>query len=124
LTLSTGYPRLDNACQAGFREQHMKPAIRDGKPTTVTVEMPVVWKLTLPGQVPINVDPKNMPRIGRKYYPAESMRLHEDGICVVKVKVSAGGDVQALSLTHSTGFPGSIKRVWMPSTMGGCCRQP
>jgi TonB family protein len=104
LTLSTGYSRLDNACLAGFRGQHMKPAIRDGKPATVTVEMPVVWKLASPGQVPIKVDPNNLPRIGRKYYPAESMRVHEEGLCVVKVRVSAYGDVQALSLTHSTGF--------------------
>jgi TonB family protein len=46
LTLSTGYPALDEACLAGFRGQHMKPAIRDGKPATITAEMPVVWKLS------------------------------------------------------------------------------
>ena len=104
LTLSTGFPRLDDACLAGFRGQHMKPAMRDGKPATVTAEIPVVWKLNSPGRVPIKVDPKNLPRIGRNYYPIESVRLHEEGLCVVRVKVSASGDAQTLSLTHSTGF--------------------
>ena len=104
LTLSTGYPRLDEACLAAFQGKHIKPAIRDGKPTTVTLEMAVNWRLTVPGRAPIKVDPNNRPRIGQKHYPAESARLHEEGVCVVKVKVSAGGEVHELGLTHSTGF--------------------
>jgi TonB family protein len=104
LTLSTGYPALDEACLAGFRGQHMKPAIRDGKPATITAEMPVVWKLSSPNELPIRIDTTNPPRIGRKNYPPESVRLQEEGVCVVKVKVTARGDIQTLGLTHSTGF--------------------
>jgi TonB family protein len=104
LTLSTGYPALDEACLAGFRGQHMKPAIRDGKPATITAEMPVVWKLSSPNELPIRIDTTNPPHIGRKCYPPESVRLQEEGVCVVKVKVTARGDIQTLGLTHSTGF--------------------
>jgi protein TonB len=53
----------------------------------------------------IRVNPNNLPRTGGKYYPAESVRLHEEGVCVVKVSVSAQGDVKVLGLTHSSGFP-------------------
>ena len=104
LTLSTGYPRLDEACLVAVRGKHIKPKIRDGKPTTVTLEMPINWRLTAPGKAPIKVDPSNRPRIGQEYYPAESTRLHEEGVCVVKVNVSARGEVHELGLTHSTGF--------------------
>jgi TonB family protein len=121
LTLSTGYPRLDSACLAGFQGQHAKPAIRNGKPATITLEMPVVWKLGSPGQVPIKVDQGNLPRIERKYYPAESVRLREEGVCVVKVKVAAHGDIRVLRLTHSTGFA-SLDQACLGMTVG-CCRQ-
>lgn len=48
LTKSTGYPRLDQACVDGFKGAHMRPAIRDGKPVTLTKEIPVKWTLNEP----------------------------------------------------------------------------
>jgi TonB family protein len=48
LTKSTGYPRLDQACVDGFKGAHMRPAIRDGKPVTLTKEIPVNWTLNEP----------------------------------------------------------------------------
>src|ERR1700722_1633534 len=90
---------------SSIQGKHIKPAMRDGKQATTTLEMALVWRLTFPGHVPIKVDPNNRPRIGKKYYPAESMRLQEEGVCVVKVTVSAHGEVHPLELTHSTGYP-------------------
>ena len=104
LTLSTGYPALDEACLAGFRGQHMKPAIRDGKPATITAEMPVVWKLSSPNELPIRIDTTNPPRIGRKYYPPESVRLQEEGICPASGRT--GSDCRIVKSTRRRGGRG------------------
>ncbi len=48
LTKSAGYPRLDQACVDGFKGARMRPAIRDGKPVTLTKEIPVKWTLNEP----------------------------------------------------------------------------
>jgi TonB family protein len=38
-------------------------------------------------------------------YPAESKLLHEEGVCKVKLTVTADGAVRDVSLTKSTGYP-------------------
>jgi protein TonB len=43
---SSGFPRLDEACLKGVKDQRMKPATEDGKPVETTVSLPIVWKLT------------------------------------------------------------------------------
>jgi protein TonB len=43
---SSGFPRLDEACLKGVKDQRMKPATEDGKPVETTVALPIVWKLT------------------------------------------------------------------------------
>jgi periplasmic protein TonB len=43
---SSGFPRLDEACLKGVKDQHMKPATEDGKPVETTAALPIVWKLT------------------------------------------------------------------------------
>lgn len=53
---------------------------------------------------PVQVDPTHPPQIGAAYYPPESVRLHEEGICNVKVLVAADGTVHDISLTLSTGY--------------------
>lgn len=45
LTLSTGYPRLDQACLDTFIHGGLLPASVDGAPVTTTVEIPTTWKL-------------------------------------------------------------------------------
>jgi protein TonB len=43
---SSGFPRLDEACLKGVKDQRMKPATEDGKPVETTAALPIVWKLT------------------------------------------------------------------------------
>jgi len=43
---SSGFPRLDEACLKGVKDQRMKPATEDGKPVETTVALPIQWKLT------------------------------------------------------------------------------
>jgi protein TonB len=43
---SSGFPRLDEACLKGVKDQRMKPATEDGKPVETTASLPIVWKLT------------------------------------------------------------------------------
>jgi protein TonB len=43
---SSGFPRLDEACIKGVKDQRVKPATEDGKPVETTIGLPIVWKLT------------------------------------------------------------------------------
>jgi protein TonB len=43
---SSGFPRLDEACLKGVKDQRVKPASEDGKPVETTIGLPIVWKLT------------------------------------------------------------------------------
>jgi TonB family protein len=46
LTLSTGYPRLDEACLKAFLSGGLLPATEDGIPVSTTLEIPITWKLS------------------------------------------------------------------------------
>ena len=50
-------------------------------------------------------DPNHPPHQGADYYPAESMRLHEEGTCKVRMMVAADGTIRNISLTQSSGYP-------------------
>lgn len=76
ITYSTGFPSLDDACLRGVRGNHMRPAVRDGKPISLTVELPINWRIETPGYVPIRRDPQHPPRTGTAYYPAAAAQLH------------------------------------------------
>jgi TonB family protein len=45
LTKSTGYPRLDQACAEALIHGGLLPATEDGKPVTITLEIPITWIL-------------------------------------------------------------------------------
>jgi len=103
ITYSTGFPSLDDACLRGVRGNHMRPAVRDGRPITLTAKLPINWRINTPGYVPIRRDPQHPPRIGTAYYPAAAAQLREEGTCVVKVSVSSRGEIHDIVLRHSTG---------------------
>jgi TonB family protein len=44
-------------------------------------------------------------RLGEQYYPPESRRLGEQGTCLVKITVTAEGEIRDVTLTKSTGYP-------------------
>ena len=50
-------------------------------------------------------DPTREVRVGVEFYPPESRRLHEQGLCIVKITVHADAGVSDISLTRSTGYP-------------------
>jgi TonB family protein len=104
LTLSTGYPRLDDACVSAFVDGGLLPATVDGSPVDKTIEIPIIWRLPPVKPWP-KVDLTNPPHIGEAYYPAESKRLGEQGKCKVSVTVTAGGKIRNIKLTESTGYP-------------------
>ena len=46
ITVSSGSPRLDQACLNAYRSAHFIPATENGIPVVDTVEMPVNWRLS------------------------------------------------------------------------------
>ena len=78
-------------------------------------------------RTPVKMDPKRPPKIGEMYYPQDSVRHHEEGKCVVRMEVSADGDVLAEQLLVSTGFPhldsacvlAFLGGHFLPATLGG-----
>jgi TonB family protein len=74
LTKSSGYPRLDQACLNGFRGNHMRPAIRNGQPVTMTKEIPVRWALSASSTLPIS---------GPVKPDVEISCIRQDGLCDV-----------------------------------------
>jgi TonB family protein len=51
----------------------------------------------------VRPDPAHPVRLGENY-PAESKRRHEEGVCKVKLTVTADGTVNDVTLTKSTGY--------------------
>jgi protein TonB len=45
LTISSGFPRLDEACLKAFRLERFLPATQGGKPVIATIELPINWRL-------------------------------------------------------------------------------
>jgi TonB family protein len=52
----------------------------------------------------VRPDPAHPLQLGENY-PAESKLLHEEGVCKVKLTVTADGAVRDVGLTKSTGYP-------------------
>jgi len=50
------------------------------------------------------VDPAYPPRVGEAYYPKDSKRRGEQGICIINVTIDARGTVTGVTLTSSTGY--------------------
>lgn len=55
-------------------------------------------------RTPVRTDPSR-PFHLENDYPPESKLLHEEGVCKVKMTVTADGSVRDFSLTQSTGYP-------------------
>ncbi len=53
---------------------------------------------------PVRFDPAHPLKIGAEFYPAESVKLQEEGKCVVKVVVDASGDLHDPRIATSSGF--------------------
>jgi outer membrane biosynthesis protein TonB len=45
LRVSTGFPRLDQACLLTYRGARFLPATERGKKIVSTIELPIAWKL-------------------------------------------------------------------------------
>ena len=50
-------------------------------------------------------DPWHPVRVGTDYYPPESVRLREQGRCLVRITIAANGDTRDAFLVHSSGSP-------------------
>jgi periplasmic protein TonB len=44
LRVSTGFPRLDQACLLAYRGARFLPATENGKKIVSTIELPITWK--------------------------------------------------------------------------------
>jgi TonB family protein len=58
----------------------------------------------VPGRTPAKIDQEHPLRIGEDFYPIESRRLNEEGMCVVRVEVDIDGHIRATQLISSSGF--------------------
>lgn len=86
------------------------PATADGKPVSTWTDVPLYLGHGVPiGKIP---DYSMIPHFDRDYrlnvgpdnYPAESLEMHQEGICAVHVPVTADGTPGDVSLSLSTGF--------------------
>jgi TonB family protein len=105
LLSSSGFPRLNEACLAGFANGRLIPATVDGKPVAAWISIPVTWKLngktfTTTPQIRHDYQLK----IGPDDYPPISRKLHQEGDCVVHVDVGLDGRVSHVAVTKSAGF--------------------
>lgn len=80
-----------------------------------------------PTKKPARIDLKHLPHVGSDYYPKESVRHGEQGICLLALFIKADGSVPAAQLLTSTGYPDldkacieSLIHVTMiPATLNG-----
>jgi TonB family protein len=105
LLSSSGFPRLNEACLAGFANGRLIPATVDGKPVAAWISIPVTWKLngktfTTTPQIRHDYQLK----IGPDDYPPISLKLHQEGDCVVHLTVGVDGTPSNLAVTKSTGY--------------------
>jgi periplasmic protein TonB len=56
-------------------------------------------------RVPPRQDPRHPLQIGEEYYPDQSKRLGEEGLCKVELQVAVDGRVLTSVLKESSGFP-------------------
>jgi TonB family protein len=113
LLSSSGFARLDQACFASLVDARLIPATENGKPVVSWDLVPVTWSLNTRPPVPDkHPDLSPIPQIkqdyqlkvGPDFYPPESRKRKEKGICVVHVYVAADGSSSNVTLTQSTGF--------------------
>ena len=113
LLSSSGFARLDQACFASLVDARLIPATENGKPIVSWDLVPVTWSLNTRPPVPDrHPDLSPIPqvkqdfqlKVGPDFYPPESRKRKEKGICVVHVYVAATGSASNVTLTQSTGF--------------------
>jgi TonB family protein len=105
LLSSSGFPRLNEACLAAPADGRLMPATLDGKPISAWVELPIIWRLTgksFAATPQIRNDYQL--KIGPDDYPPISLKLHQEGDCVVHVDVGSDGTLSRVALTKPTGY--------------------
>ncbi len=61
----------------------------------------------------VRLDPRYpAPKIGAAFYPSESTRRHEEGICIVRILVRTDGTIPALQLVSTSGYPRLDGACW------------
>jgi TonB family protein len=76
---------------------------------------------------PVRPDPDRPLKIGQEFYPAESVKLREEGTCVVRVTVDKSGDIHDPQVITSSGFArldaacvvATSSGHFLPATRGG-----
>jgi protein TonB len=103
----------------------------DPPPSPLPTDTPFTAEPTAPAnsvvRTPVRLDRAHLPRIGYEYYPKESIRNHEQGVCVVKMTVQVDGHIRDVSIARSTGYPRldeACLKAWdnaqlLPATQNG-----
>jgi TonB family protein len=56
------------------------------------------------GNTRVRLDPAHPLKVGDEFYPAESVKLGEQGRCIVRVKVDKNGDIHDPQIATSSGY--------------------
>jgi TonB family protein len=71
-----------------------------------------------PTYTPPRINPDEPPKIGKDYYPRESLRAKEQGRCLVEVTVAADGWVKDTKVLQSSGYP-RLDKACLDAFAGG-----
>jgi TonB family protein len=105
LLSSTGYQRLNTACLSSSKDGRLVPATVSGKPAASWFLFRVNWRLvglTFMDKPRIRDD--YFLKVGLDYYPPLSLKLHQEGDCVVHVTVEKDGPPTTVTITKSAGY--------------------
>lgn len=105
---SSGFPRLDQAAaETVMREWLYKPAIKDGRPIAVQLEVRVNFKMK-PSEHSIMIKPEDpylVVVMGPKDYPAAALAQKEEAVIGFMVVVSEDGKISMIRPTTAGGAP-------------------
>ncbi len=100
---SSGYERLDEAARRALEVCNFEPAMREGTPTTASVELEYVWSLIGPSGV--RQPPAVLPgSCDRPQYPQLSRRRNETGKVALRFYIDETGMVVMREVERSSGY--------------------
>jgi TonB family protein len=96
VTRSSGHPRLDDTAVQALSRCRFSPGTLDGQAVESATTINYRWRIEPPKQLAPACAPQ---------YPEQSLQANEQGTTVLRVWLSASGDVEKTEVEKSSGFP-------------------